>query len=457
MALTTQTRATDATTHSSALLVQDACAVLTELFGPPDRWTFGVRFWDGSAQDSLPGLAAHATLVLRRPGALRRMLLPPSELALGEAYLRDDFDVEGDLEVIVGLTEVVAARLRSPARVLRLARLLCALPDDDGPDCAPAARRRPLLGRARRHSRRRDAAAVRYHYDVGNDFYTLWLDRHLVYSCAYFRHPEDDLDTAQEAKLAHLCRKLRLRPGERLLDIGCGFGGLIRYAVQRHDVRAVGITLSQAQATLARERIAAAGLQDRCRVAVCDYRALEAASCFDKIVSVGMVEHVGRARLPRYYGQVYRLLKPGGLFLNHGIVDLAARWADLATWATERVWRPGAFIQRYVFPDGELVAPGELLTPAEAAGFETRDLESLREHYALTLRHWVRRLEARHAAAACRVGEGTYRVWRLYMAASARAFATGRIGVVQALFSKPDRLGASHLPLTRDDLYQVGP
>lgn len=453
MALATEAHATEA----SDPYVRRARAILAELFGPLDGWPFAVRFWDDSIQRGAVAADGRATLILRHPGALRRMLLPPSELTLGEAYLRDDFDVEGDLEQIAGLAEVIADRLRSPVRVLWLARLLRSLPGSAGRPAEAVVIRPPLLGRAHRHSLRSDAAAVRFHYDIGNDFYALWLDRRLVYSCAYFRHPDDNLDTAQEAKLDHLCRKLRLRPGERLLDIGGGFGGLIEYAAERYGVRAVGITLSQSQATLARKRIAAAGLQERCRITVCDYRALEAAACFDKIVSVGMVEHVGRARLPVYYAQAHRLLKPGGLFLNHGIVDLASRRAGLATWTAERVWHPGEFVQRHVFPNGELVAPGDLIAPAEAAGFETRDLESLREHYALTLRHWVRRLEARHAEAVRLVGERTYRIWRLYMAASAGAFASGRIGIVQVLFSKRNRLGSSRLPLTRADLYPVIP
>lgn len=447
MALMTQRRAAGPTVS----LVQQAQRILTQLFGPPARWPFTARFWDGSVQH---GASTRTTLILRRPEALRRMLLPPSELALGEAYLHDDFDVEGDLEAFVGLADMLTGRLRSPVRVLRLFRLLRALPTGDKRVGTAGGGQQHVRALASRHSRRRDAAAIRFHYDVGNDFYALWLDQHLVYSCAYFQQPDDDLDTAQEAKLEYLCRKLHLQPGERLLDIGCGFGGLIRYAAAHYGVQAVGITLSPAQAAMARQRITADGLGDRCRVIVCDYRALATAATFDKIVSVGMVEHVGRMQLPIYYTQAYRLLKPGGLFLNHGIVDLAARPTGFAAWITERVWHPGEFMQRYVFPDGELVTPADLIAPAEAAGFETRDLESLREHYPLTLRHWVRRLEEQHEEVVRLVGEQTYRIWRLYMAGSAQAFAGGRIGIVQALFGKPDRHGRSPLPLTRDDLYR---
>ena len=332
---------------------------------------------------------------------------------------------------------------------------LLALPADDLPTAPDAGGGTEAGVHGPEHSRRRDAAAVRYHYDVGNDFYSLWLDRRMVYSCAYFATGVEDLDAAQEAKLEHICRKLRLRPGERLLDVGCGWGGLVQYAAERYGIEATGITLSPAQAELARRRIAAAGLADRCQFEVRDYRDLPPGATFDKVVSVGMVEHVGRARLPTYFAKAHRLLRPGGLFLNHGIVVARpVRFPRLALRAERLRGGWDASIQRYVFPDGELLAPGEMVLHAEQAGFETRDVENLREHYALTLRHWVRRLEARHAEAASLVGERAYRVWCLYIAASAHGFATGKIGVVQTLLSKPDRRGASGLPLTRADLYR---
>lgn len=442
-----------------------ARTILRHLFGPPQGRGFGVRLWDGSVEGAGADQAPRFTLVVRRPGALRRMLLPPSELALSEAYLRDDFDVEGDMEAAAALAESVAARLGSPGTMARLVRSLWALPTDDLPspvgggpapdrgsfDPAAALRRLGL-----RHSRPRDLAAVRFHYDVGNDFYALWLDRRMVYSCAYFATGTEDIDTAQTAKLEYLCRKLRLRPGERLLDIGCGWGGLVQYAAERYGVDVTGITLSEAQAALARQRIAAAGLGSRCRAEVRDYRDLPAGTAFDKIVSVGMVEHVGGPNLPAYFASAYRCLKPGGLFLNHGIVAATPVPAtDLAQRAKRLLWQQGAFIQRYVFPDSELVPPGDTIRHAERAGFETRDVENLREHYALTVRHWIRRLEARRDEAVSLVGEPTYRVWRLYMSGCARSFAMGGIGVAQALFSKPGPGGAARLPLTRADLYRA--
>ena len=428
--------------------LQSARSILQLLFGPAGRRAFAVRFWDGSIDQPSGSQTPRFTLILRRAGALRRMLLPPSELTLGEAYLRDDFDVEGDLETIVALAEVVAGRLRSPAATARLLSLLLTLPKDDLAATASERGRAAPPFAGERHSRGRDAAAVRFHYDISNDFYHLWLDQQMVYSCAYFQTETDDIDTAQESKLEHICRKLRLKPGERLLDIGCGWGALIRYAARAYGVQALGITLSEPQARFAQERIAAEGHQERCRVEVRDYRDLPRGAVFDKIVSVGMFEHVGRERLPRYFGTAYRLLQPGGLFLNHGIVSLSPN-----TLTQRLIWRQGSFIQRYVFPDGELVQPSEVLRVAERAGFEARDLESLREHYVLTLRQWVRRLEGAHDEAASLAGETAYRVWRLYMAGSAHAFATGGIGILQILLSKPTADGSSGLPLTRADLY----
>ncbi len=426
-------------------------AILEDLFGPSSGRPFALRLWDGTVEGPGAGYEPRFTLVLRRPGALRRMLLPPTELALGEAYLRDDFDVEGDLEKATELADLLSARLRSPALLMRLALRLRKLPADDVPQNDGSG----FLGHhltGRLHSRERDRAAVRSHYDVGNEFYALWLDRRMVYSCAYFETGEEDIDAAQEAKLDYICRKLRLKPGESLLDIGCGWGSLVLYAAERYGVRATGITLSEHQAAFARERIAEAGFADRCRIEVQDYRDLPRGAAFDKVVSVGMFEHVGRAKLPTYFSQAHRLTRPGGLFLNHGIVALSSRSAPLRV-VEKALSQSTSFIQRYVFPDGELVPPAEVLRLAERAGFETRDVESLREHYALTLRRWVRRLEGRHEEAARIAGEQTYRVWRLYMAGSARAFATGRIGIIQALFSKTGESGLGNLPLTRKDLY----
>jgi len=428
--------------------------VTREVFGPPRQRPFSIRYWDGFREPGAWQAGESFTLVIRHPGALRAMLLPPSQLAFGEAFLRDDIDFDGDLEAAAPVARMVADRLTSPRRLIRLARLLLELPSSQRAP-TPAIRRRPHCW-GRRHNRRRDGAAIRLHYDVGNEFYQLWLDSQTIYSCAYFApgaEPED-LDGAQVAKLDYICRKLRLRPGERLLDIGCGWGALIRHAVRRYGVEALGITLSPAQAELASRRIASDGLGTRCQVELRDYRDLPHRPVFDKIASVGMFEHVGRAALPEYFATACGALRPGGLFLNHGIIDLElARPRSLRTRLRQWLWREGRFLQRYVFPDGELVPLADIVAAGEQAGLETRDVESLREHYVLTLRQWVRRLEARADEAIALVGEPTFRIWRLYLAASASAFAEGRIGVVQLLHSKSPVGMPDTVPLTRHDLY----
>ena len=414
-------------------------AFLQTLFKDYHPRDFTVRLWDGTiwpAESDPPRF----TLVLNHPGALRQMFRETSsDLSIGESYVYNDFDIEGDLEAAFPVADYLAGLDWSLANKLRLGWDLLHLPKES--DLSRQGRQAAQMS-GEAHSVERDRQAVTYHYDVSNDFYALWLDRNMVYSCAYFSQPNDDLDTAQARKLDYICTKLRLRAGERLLDIGCGWGGLIIHAVRQYGVEALGITLSQPQADLANERIGQARLADRCRAEVRDYRQLVEPEGFDKLVSVGRVEHVGEAKLPEYFGQAWRLLRPGGVFLNHGI----------ACRATDAVFHGPTFSDRYVFPDGELVPINVTLRYAEAAGFEVRDVESLREHYALTLRHWVRRLEARHEEALQIVDEPTYRVWRLFMSGSAHGFSVGRLNVYQALLTKPD-YGHSGFPLTRDDWY----
>jgi cyclopropane-fatty-acyl-phospholipid synthase len=385
------------------------------------------------------------------------MLLPPTELSVVESYISGDVEIEGSMEAASNLGEMIGDRLRSPFAIARLVGMVLQLPgtaDDDLANARFPERARKL---GPRHAPVRDAAAVLFHYDVGNSFYKLWLDRRMVYSCAYFRSPDDSLDIAQEAKLDLICRKLRLKPGERLLDIGCGWGGLVMHAAEHYGVDATGITLSPNQADLAKERIAEAGLAERCRVAIRDYRTLTIEDGFDKIASVGMVEHVGLTHLSVYFDSAFRALKPGGLFLNHGIVSLSEpRRTSAGEKIFRKFWRADAFIDTYVFPDGKLTATDDVIAAAEASGFEVRDVESLREHYAMTLRHWVRSLEGKTSEATELVGNHTFRVWRLYMSASANAFTKAAINVIQTLLAKPDARGHSNIPLTRDDLYADG-
>ncbi len=398
------------------------------------RRDFAVRLWNGE----LWGGSEHPrfTLLLKHPGSLRKMLLGANELTLGEAYVHDDFDVAGNLEAGFDFADYLVAHELELTDKLRLAGLLLRLPHNNHGNNGNGLH---LHGKV--HSKHRDREAVTYHYDLSNDFYQLWLDKRMVYSCAYFVAGNENIDTAQTQKLDYICRKLRLRKGERLLDVGCGWGGLVLHAVKHFGVHALGVTLSERQAELAKKRIQEAGLKDRCQVQVCDYRDLHAPEAYDKIVSVGMFEHVGESHLPEYFQQTWKLLRRGGVFLNHGIA------------ASAIFRRKGpSFIDRYVFPDGGLAPLGATVRAAEDCGFEVRDVESLREHYARTLRLWGRRLESRYDDALRIVNETTYRIWRIYMAGCAHAFATGRVNLYQVLFSKPDN-GETHLPLTRADWY----
>jgi cyclopropane-fatty-acyl-phospholipid synthase len=428
-------------------------AVLTAVFGEPEQRTFDVRFWDGTVDRGANPNQPY-TLVLNRPGALRRMLLPPNELSIVESYIGGDVDIDGSMEAASNLAEAIGDRLRSPIAIAKLVRLVIGLPGQAEDDLADTRFPEHARKLGPRHTPGRDAAAIQFHYDVGNNFYKLWLDRRMIYSCAYFRSPDDSLEVAQEAKLDLICRKLRLKPGERLLDIGCGWGGLIMHAAEHYGVDATGITLSENQASLARERIENAGLGNRCRVTIRDYRTLTEGDGYDKISSVGMVEHVGLSHLPVYFASAYRALRPGGLFMNHGIVSLGeARPKSVGERIFRKFWRADAFIDKYVFPDGKLTATHDVISAAEGAGFEVRDVESLREHYAMTLRRWVGSLEEKADDATALVGNYTFRVWRLYMSASANAFTKAAINVLQTLLAKPDARGRSNIPLTRDDLY----
>ncbi len=427
----------------------------------PSPRNFAVRLWD---QGELPAGSEPAfSLVLNHPGSLRQMFSPPMELSLGEAYIYGDFDIKGDFYALFGLADALTGRNFTAAEVATLIKEVQRLPKSSRPR---EITRRPAELHGDLHSRQRDREAIRFHYDVGNEFYALWLDRQMQYSCGYFPIGQEDLDTAQAKKIEHICRKLRLKPGERLLDIGCGWGGLARAAAQTYGVTVLGVTLSERQAEYAAEQAARLGLTDRARVELRDYRDLENES-FDKIVSVGMFEHVGRSHLPEYFSQAYRLLKPGGLFLNHGI-SRRGQPGDLAilkgiankfgitsvgqSYFERKVLGIGSFSQNYIFPDGELVLVSEANLIGEAAGFEVRDVENLREHYALTLHNWVLRLEEKHEEAARLVGEAVYRTWRLYMSLFAFMFESGQISVNQSLLAKPME-GKANLPMSRAYLY----
>jgi cyclopropane-fatty-acyl-phospholipid synthase len=429
--------------------VQDASDLLKRLFRGFEG-NLALRLWDGTTlrlgnpthDDTLPEF----TLVCRSPNVVRSMVLGRDLMRLPEAYFRGDIDIEGDFFAALGIKDQLhCIRMSALERVRMMfsaARLRTV--HNTGPGAAIGA---PIQGRSvKTHSKTENQDAIAFHYDISNEFYALWLDEAMVYSCAYFTRPDDDLDSAQYAKLDHICRKLLLQPGDRLLDIGCGWGALVMHAARHFGVHAHGITLSERQLTFARKRIAQAGLQDRVSVELRDYRDLPGDSVYDKVSSVGMFEHVGLKNLPLYFATVNRLLKPSGLFLNHGITHDVEGWHK--TSSTE-------FINRYVFPDGQLDTVSNIQRLMENIRFEIVDVEGLRRHYALTLRQWVARLERRHSEALRYVSESTWRVWRLYMAACALEFESGEIGVYQILAVKRAQGVNASLPLTRQHLYSA--
>lgn len=407
---------------------------LEALFQDYEGPAFSIRLWDGWHWSSSAREAPACTIVLHNVGALETLLVAPDEITLSEAFIRRDLDIQGDIFSVFDIAEHIlsrphALRHRIWGKLLQAALGL-----------------RRFIGHGARHSLARDRAAIAHHYDQPIEFFRPWLGRSLAYSCAYFRSDGDSLDLAQEQKFALICQKLRLQPGDRFLDIGCGWGGLIVYAADRHRAEAHGITLSRGQFDEASRRIRQSNLGSRCEVAFRDYRRLNPArESFDKIASIGMYEHVGLANLRRYFRTARSLLKPGGVFLNHGIAR-----------ADSSPPRKNSFIDRYVFPDGHLVTLPQALQAAESERLEIRDVENLREHYEMTLRRWVIGLQSNAETLLQHVSMEIYRIWLLYMSGCAAAFRRGDIALYQVLFSRPDR-GDSHLPLTREDWYSSRP
>ncbi len=377
-----------------------------------------IELWNGKRY----ALGASTPVTVRIPTAAALRYFVDTDLAkLGEAYVEGHVEVDGPIADILRAAEGLSRGLGG---------------DQLG--------RRP--GLLNLHSKERDARAIRYHYDVSNEFYALWLDREMVYSCAYFKTGEEDIDTAQAQKLDHICRKLQLAPGERLLDIGCGWGALVRWAAKHYGVDATGITLSENQHRLATERIKAEGLEGRCRVQLLDYREVHGSGVFDKIASVGMFEHVGLKNLPLYFSIMRRLVKPGGMVLNHGItsIDPESRAVGLGG---------GDFIGRYVFPHGELPHLSLALKEMAAAGLEVMDVETLRLHYARTLWQWSSRLEANLDAARRHAGDKRLRIWRTYLAGCANAFEQNWVSILQLVAASPGDPRRGPLPLTREYMY----
>jgi len=417
-------------------------SILNRLFASYTGPAFNVRFWDGSVGDMSQEQSPHFTLVLHHPGALRQMFFPPTERSLGEAFIYKDFDLEGDLYKAFHLADYIQNQTWSFKDILWYGWKLLTLPRKDRMKAGDETNQ--VSGQI--HSPERDRQAISYHYDVSNDFYALWLDKNMIYSCAYFSEKDLDIHTAQERKMGYICKKLRLEQGEYLLDIGCGWGGQIMCEAKKYGVKALGITLSRNQLEYARQQIKDRGLEDLCEVKLLDYREISSDLRFDKIVSVGMVEHVGEEKLSTYFNQAFQLLKPEGLFLNHGI---ASMYTDPHRDRASK----NSFGDNYVFPDGELTLINNMLHYAESAGFEVRDVESLREHYAQTLRHWVQRLQNKRQKALQLVDEKTYRIWELFMSASAHGFEIGRLNLYQTLLAKPTPGGSVGHPPTRADLY----
>ncbi|WPP30307.1 cyclopropane-fatty-acyl-phospholipid synthase family protein [Streptomyces sp. CL7] len=416
--------------------------ILEQLLGAP--LPVRIRTWDGSQA----GPPEAPVLVVRNRRALRRLLFKPGELGLARAWVAGDLTIDGDLytalDLLAGIVwerdedaRTLAQSLRDPEFRSAVRRLFAMA----GPPLPPAPPREEVR-RPRRglHTKRSDKRAISHHYDVGNEFYEIVLGPSMVYSCAYWPAPppEGTLEQAQHDKLELVARKLALRPGQRLLDVGCGWGSMAIHAAREHGVNVVGITLSQEQAAYARKRIAEEGLTDRVEIRVQDYRDV-ADGPYDAISSIGMAEHVGSERYLEYATVLHRLLSPGGRLLNHQIARRPQR--------DESSYQVDEFIDAYVFPDGELAPLGTTVSLLERAGFEVRDVESIREHYALTLRRWVANLESDQARATALAGPGRTRVWLLYMAASALAFERNRIGVNQVVAVRTPESGASGLPL----------
>jgi cyclopropane-fatty-acyl-phospholipid synthase len=400
-----------------------------------DEVPVSFRAYDGSALEARNALAM---VEVRSPDALRFLLTAPGQLGLARAYVTGCLEVHGDLHAAL---HALLAHRRRDIRLGELLRLLRGLdvrllgrPRVPAEEAARAWRRGPI-----RHSRRRDAVAIAHHYDVSNSFYELVLGRSMAYSCAVFPTTETALDDAQEEKFDLVCRKLDLQPGQRLLDVGAGWGGLVRHAAAYYGVTATGVTLSRRQVEWARRANAQAGLDRSVRVLMLDYRDLRD-HAFDAIASIGAMEHFGSSELSRYFASMAAHLRPGGRMLNQCITRPSNREPQ----------RPRPFIDRYVFPDGELQAPGTVIRTMHDHGFELRHTENLREHYSLTLREWGANLERHWARAVAEVGEHRARIWRLYMACSRVAFDLGRIQVHQILGVQLDEHGQSEMPLRPD-------
>jgi cyclopropane-fatty-acyl-phospholipid synthase len=423
--------------HHGGMVADELAPLLGRIFG--NGLAVELRFWDGSTY----GCCTVGVVRFNRPEALRRIVWSPDELGLARAFVVGDIDVEGSMIDVLRAVQVavdgdMTALMRSAPELVRATRRVGGLgrrpqrPDDE------------VVPHGVRHSLRRDRAAVGHHYDVGNEFYGLVLGPSMTYSCARFPTPDATLEDAQSAKHELICRKLGLdRPRRddrrrRLLDVGCGWGSMAIHAASHHEVDVVGVTISTEQAAFARGRVEELGLAGRIEIRVQDYREVDDGP-YDAISSIGMAEHVGHRRMPLYFERLHALLPAGGRLLNHAIASVGG----------SRLGRR-SFVNRYVFPDGELLDLADTVRSMEAAGFEIRDVENLREHYERTLRCWVENLERHWDAAVALVGEARSRVWLMYMAGSVNGFEDGGNQIFQTLGVRPHDDGASEMPPTRD-------
>ncbi len=403
-----------------------------------------VCLWDGS-EVHLGRDHPEFSLTFRSSKAFQDLILSRNPLRLVESYFQGLIDIDGNFYGALKLRHhLTSLQLSLIEKATLAAKAFRIKPDKTASNGSNAPKWEKTFRQKLGISPSKDLNrhAISFHYDVSNDFYALWMDEQMVYSCAYYEDAGQSLEQAQRNKLDHICRKLRLKPGERLLDIGCGWGALICWAAEHYGVNAHGVTLSQNQHDYVQGIIKQRGLEQKVSVELLDCRDLRGEAKYDKLVSVGMFEHVGLKNLPTYFEIAHRSLKPGGLFLNHGITSDEGGWKK--TLSTE-------FINRYVFPDGQLETVSTVQGLMEDSGFEIHDVEGLREHYALTLREWVRRLDERHEEALKYVTEPVYRIWRLYMAACAMQFEEGNTGIYQILVSKRAPF-SNPVPLTRRDL-----
>ncbi len=405
------------------------------------KGVFAIRLWDGSLLQIGDG-SPMFTLSIKHPGVLRQLVLFRDPIHLAEAYFDGVVEVTGDLNSAMELRYYLENLVLPFQGKLLLALHAMKLGHKKEEKITPL---QPDVKKIAKVVGENNTESIAFHYDVSNAFYKLWLDERMVYSCAYFENPEQELDLAQQNKLDLICRKLRLQAGEHYLDIGCGWGALVCWAAKHYGVRAHGITLSRNQYEYACEEVKKQGLEKLVTIEMRNYRDLPLIASYDKVSSVGMFEHVGLKNLPSYFSTVHEVLKPGGLFLNHGITSDEPGWGQGTS---------TRFINRHVFPDGELDTISNIQNHMEHAHFEIFDVEGLRPHYALTLRHWVDRLEAKSEEAIRLVGERTYRVWRLYMTGCALQFERGTTGVYQIL-AECKQEGFPNLPLTRRDLYET--